>query len=594
MEFNADQQKVLKALSAGKDALATGGPGTGKTMLLIEYAAKVVTENPNSKVAIVCFAFRTAKYTESLLAQKYANLLHSGQIRVSTAKDYAQTALESAEGAPKINFAGNSRVRSMLRIAMSQVQFKGSVNEAEHIIRNFRAQLKNPQVDARHFPLFEAYKNLMEQAGYIDRHTIIRKHIVAIDNGTAALAPYTHILVDHIQDITPIQLRWVLAHQQSKGKKGAQLLCVGDDDQTLYATNGAMGAGALHKLSKTKGFEAVTLTTGYNTPKTLAPKVHKLPRLLLERVGKQQTEHNPAPAEFQVKELSDFPTEWAFLQNIIQNTRKSAPKSKIGMLVRTHEQAARFGHLCSLANLPHASYGRPVWEQYGAQVALSTLYLLLGQAQPSQLTTVLHVMGVSATLQATLVQAPQLEQGIGTWLQTGLQLPELTPSSTITTEDIATLRRARRMLSGTWQAIQQRKINPKDAFLALMQQALPRLSDEHKQYALLATDMLANIQGPLREELQTLLTETLPDTNAPIIIAPVREARNMAFDMLILPTCHASQWPLTQGAVMTQDTEHERRLFYTALARAKGHIICTSSSGLSPYLGEIQVRKSKV
>ena len=592
MKFNAGQQKVLSALSEGKNVVAIGGPGTGKTMLLIEHAAQIATENPKAKIALVCFAFRTAKYTENLVAQKYANLLHSGQITVATAKDYAQKALESEKNAEKINFAGNSKVRSMLRIAMSQTHFKGSVNEAEHIIRNFRAQLKNPGPDTRHYPLFEAYKNLMEQAGYIDRHTIIRKHIVAMDNTTVKPAPYTHILVDHIQDATPIQLRWVLAHQKTtKNKKGAQLLCVGDDDQTLYATNGAMGMAALHKLSKTKGFETITLTEGYQTPKNLAKYVHKMPRLLLERVGKKQTEHNGAPAEFQIKELSDFPTEWEFLQNIIQQTLQSSPKAKIGIIVRTHEQAARFAHLCKLANLPHASYARPVWEQYGAQVSLSSLYLLLGQAQPSQLTNVLHVMGVSPKLQAELIQSSHLAEGVGTWLQNGLQLPDIKITEHITAENIATLRRARRMLSGTWQAIQQRKINPKDAFLALMQQSMPRLSDEHKQYALLATDMLANIQGPLREELQILLTETLPDTTAPIIIAPVRETRNMAFDVLLMPTCHASQWPLMQGAVMTQDTEHERRLFYTALARSKGHIICTSSTGLSPYLGELQIQK---
>ena len=584
LTFNPAQQNVLEHVTKKAPQLIIGGPGTGKTTLLIEAAAQIAANAKGKKapqIALICLAYRTARRTEFLLQEKYPELLQNGTVRVVTIKDLAYEALFQAQGGENLHFISNNQVRSLLRKAMEKVEFGGSVTEAEHIIRSFRAQLKNPQPNARNYPLFEAYKELIEERNVVDRHTLIRKHIIGMDNGTVKPAACTHMLVDHIQDVTPIQLRWLLAHQA----KNIKLIAAGDDDQTLYKSDGAMGRASLEKIQTLKSAKTETLTQGYRLPKNLAPAIHQVPRLLYDRLGKNQKETNAA-GTFTTRNFTDFPSEWAYVVQTIRQLQAEEPHAKIGLIARSQEQSTRLSHLCNVAGLSHAGYFRPVWEQHGAKLTLSALYLFMGCAKPSQLAQVLSALGCSPLVVGKLIQAPEMAHGVGTWLQTGLPLPEF-PENSVKPEEIKQLKATRRYLAGTWQSLQKRQMNPQEAFLALMQQCIARLPLEHQQYALLATDMVFHLKGNVREGIEKLLVETLPDQRANLVVTPVRESRNMAFDHIILPMADAQHWPLMAGRVLERDVEDERRLFFTALSRAAKSITCTTSHGYSNFVQEI-------
>jgi superfamily I DNA/RNA helicase len=133
-----------------------------------------------------------------------------------------------------------------------------------------------------------------------------------------------------------------------------------------------------------------------------------------------------------------------------------------------------------------------------------------------------------------------------------------------------------------------RALDPREAFKACVAEILPKLRDEDKNLALLATDMLLNLQGKLTEVLPRVQQETMPNPASPVVVAPVREVRNMGFNTVILPYADSLTWPRQPFPILGPDPEHERRLFYLAISRTAGNLLVTYSGALSPFVTELQ------
>lgn len=570
MKWTPAQQKVIA--HAGS-SLTVGVPGSGKTGILLAQAESLTAAG--HKVALVTFAFRSHQYLQSMATPSQKAIWP--KLSTGTVRDLAIQQLHTA--GHSFSFASNNQVREILRSLIPAQSFPGSLEDAEHVIRAAKARAKKlPEAD-RYYPFVQAYQARLEELGLADRHDIIRRHVLGIKDGSVPPLPVSHILLDNVQDATELQLIWLQMHLAH----GASLKVTGDDDVTAFGPDGAQGEAALAAMEHWSGVTRFDLSASHRIPQSLAPAVGKLARQLRSRVAKTMEGTSTAPATLRAEVFPNAPAEHAFLaETCLDLARKG---HSVGLITRTHFEAACLAHALRKHNLNPASYARLIWEEPTPQLVLSLLYLMLGQASAGHLHLVLLGFGVP---QQTVANLFRMGLRAESWAAEGYALPPL-PNESPTT--VAAVQQLRRALRGAAQllAVPTGNLNPRSVFKSLVAQLLPHLPEDEHASALLATDMLLGLSGKLTEVLPRVRTETLPDMTSLITVAPVRETRNQQFHTVIIPYASAGHWPMPPSKLLEAQNDHERRLFYMAATRSQGNLILTRHQPeASMFLTELQ------
>lgn len=582
--YNPLQSKVL---AGSGHHMVLGPAGSGKTMLVIDKTAHLLTQGiAPSRIGVAVFAFRSVEHLKSLAKDRYPTLATAfDSVRFGTLRDLA--AVQLVQGGKLTSFIGNNQVRTYLRFLMAQQGFSGSLNEAEHIIRSLKSRAKKVPENDRHYPLFKAYKDLLDGRNQADRHDIIRNHIIAMraeGQGHLPPVPVDYLLVDNVQDATELQTIWLKAHTAT-----ATLFLTANDDVTAFTRDGALGTAAITALQDIDGLLTTTLTEHYVTPQGLDAAIGRLPRLLKNRLHKPATAHNPEQGQLTVLKFDSATQEHQWLATQVK--RYATSGKRVGVIARTHTQAALFGHVIrkytaaegSMTN--PASYARLIWDEPTPQTVLALLHVMLGMASTSHLRLTLLGFGVpAATIETWFAQGLVADN----WLANGCPLPPTPEASPTTLDNIAAMREMLTSAAKLIQGQDGQRVDPRDAFRAAVQTMLPHLPPADHFMALLATDMLLNLSGKLTEVLPRVVAETLPDPHSPVTVAPVSETRNMQYDVVFLPYFQEQVWPQPAFALLGADVDHERRLAVLALTRSSGTIYLSHHAGLSPYGTELQ------
>lgn len=570
MSWSPAQQQVINYTGS---SLLIGAPGTGKTSILLAQAEAL--KRAGHKVALATFAFRSQQYLKTLASPALQTLWP--QLATGTLRDLAIQQLLVA--GQSFSFASNNQVREILRALIPAHSFPGTLEDAEHIIRATKARAKKlPEAD-RHYTFVQAYQARLEELGLADRHDIIRRHVLGMRDGSVPPLSVSHLLLDNVQDATELQLIWLQEHLAH----GITLKITGDDDVTSFGPDGAQGEAALTTLESWPDITRFNLAESYRVPQALAPAIGKVARQLRSRVAKGLESLNPAPAAIRAEVFPNAPAEHAFLaETCLELARKG---QSVGLITRTHFEAALITHALRRHNLNPASFARLIWEEPTPQVVLSLLYLMLGQGSNGHLHLVMLGFGIPPQTVATLFQ---LGLSAEAWATGGYQLPPMPNESPTTVAAVQQLRRALRTASQLLRNPSE-AMNPRSVFKALVAELLPHLPESEHASALLATDMLLGLSGKLTEVLPRVRTETLPDMTSPITVVPVREARNQQFHSVIIPYASAGNWPRQPSLLLGAEPDHERRLFYMAATRTQSNLILTRHTPeASPFVLELQ------
>ncbi|MBI1308521.1 MAG: AAA family ATPase [Proteobacteria bacterium] len=577
MEWSRSQQAVLKH---HESALVVGPPGSGKTLLLLEKAHRLITSG--QKAALCTFAFRSLEYIKSYAHGHYPQFnahIATGGLRAGTLRDLAAAQLQAA-GEP-FSFVSNNQVREILRTLVAQQAFPGTLSEAEHIIRAAKSHAKKlPETD-RHYAFVSAYQHKLEELGLLDRHDIIRRHVLGMREGKVPPLPVSHILLDNLQDATELQLIWLQMHMGS----GVALTMAADDDITAFVQDGAMGLQAIEAVEAWPDITRFNLEVSFRLPKTLAPAINKIARQLKHRATKGDGTANPNPGDLRAEAFPSAVAEHAFLASTCSQLLAQAKGSRlaIGILTRDDFTASLITQVLRKAGMNPASYARLIWENPTAQLVLAMLYVMLGQATPAHLQLVLIGFGLPAGVVTGLFSQGLRAEG---WLAAGCPLP---PLEGLTPPLQTAVQRVRRAFAGAGQLLQAKAMPPRDVFKSLVAELLTTLPAAEHPEALLATDTLLSLSGKLTEVLPRVMQETLPNMESPITVAPVREVRNMEFTTVILPHAGAASWPWPPQTLLGPNPDHERRMFYLAISRTRANLLLTwHTPQPSPFLGELQ------
>ncbi len=551
--FNAEQQQALNSTA---HTFITGAPGVGKTTLLLEKARRLVLEHGAGKVAVASFSYRGAMHLERLLAEK--------QVKVGTLRDFALKALSLAEQAPGA-VIDNTHVRQVLRVAMQDSGFEGTLEEAEHILRRFKGRGAAPADRERYYSLARAYRALCEDQGLVDRHDVVRQHLIGMSNGQLAPLKYQFILVDNIQDANELQYIWLKKHVEA----GATLVVCGCAEPTLFGRDGALGGGVFEKLKNDlPQHEHIQLEQNYRLGKQQAVAAEKIASLLNDR--QPQSKAVKAVNDVAVDAISSQSfdhkqSELVALKQLLKE-KESLNDCKIGVICRHDYNSNRVASYLQQQGVALTNLSMNLWQTPGAQVLLDLLEVLLNMADDTQLRRVLRGYGLSAGLVNSMMAEGLVAKD---WLKRGGVLPETVkvPSSSL-----QVLGLVQRRLAGGWRLMTTKQARPREVFKAAAYDLLMEMDDADRKDALLALDVLLHLRGKLTEVLPKIHQMPAFNAEARVTVLPVREARNLEFDEVVVMDLEDKSWPNTQGVALGMDENHERSLFYMALTRAKGSV----------------------
>ena len=230
-----DQSRA--AATEARHVLVVAGPGTGKTHTLIARIRSLLALGVAAgNILAVTFTRRAAAQLRERLAREdggsdipRADTLHALALSARTEAGEPEPVILSEKSSERLFALANPELTgARLRTAWKELSLA-------------RERLAPPEFRPEGIPgpeLYAArYAAHKKDYGLTDFTDLLEGWLAAMESGRHR-PPWTQVLVDEVQDLTPLQLAIIAA---LVGRERAALFAIGDPDQSIYGFRGASG-----------------------------------------------------------------------------------------------------------------------------------------------------------------------------------------------------------------------------------------------------------------------------------------------------------------------------------------------------------------
>jgi DNA helicase-2/ATP-dependent DNA helicase PcrA len=213
--------------------------------------------------------------------------------------------------------------------------------------------------------VYEQYRNLLHARGYYDYSDMIVEVITKLETGPELLAQvqerFLYVLIDEFQDTNKAQLKladMVAAHASTEGQPN--LMAVGDDDQSIFAFNGAELNNMLSFKRTYPTTKIIVLRENYRSSQAILD----LAAAVMEQAEDRLVKREPGlskiltarrePHQTQIAHIS-FPTrehQLSAVASAIQQEWQHSPERSIVVLARGHDSLRRVSSLLTELQVP--------------------------------------------------------------------------------------------------------------------------------------------------------------------------------------------------------------------------------------------------
>lgn len=282
--FNPQQREAV--LHDKGPMLVLAGAGSGKTRIIAHRVAYLVDQRHVEPDSIVAVSFTNKAARE--LRQRVADLIgtqKAGQCHLSTFHALGANILRAHIGKLgwKMPFAiiDTDDQLSIIRNVLKELHLQGSTYDPQALLQ-FISKVKTAHVAPLDMPGMRWKPQGRTLAKIFDHYQIIRKSMNAVDFDDMIALPtdifeqfeevrahYAHawryLLVDEYQDTNALQFRML----QLLCRDEANLMVVGDDDQSIYAFRGADSTHILEFPKLFKDVQVVSLEQNYRSTQVI-------------------------------------------------------------------------------------------------------------------------------------------------------------------------------------------------------------------------------------------------------------------------------------------------------------------------------------
>ncbi len=346
MEYNDSQKKAVEHMEGPMMVLA--GPGSGKTAVITGRTCRLVEQGvPAETILVVTFTKAAARE----MKERYLKRMERPSTRVTfgTFHGVFYGILRNAYRLSGQNILSEDQKLRLLK-ELVHTYCRDSEDE-EDLIANLNREIgtvKNNRMELEHFystacpeevfrAIYRAYEEWKRKNRKLDFDDIMvwcyelfRKHP---DILSLWQKKFQYILIDEFQDINPIQYDIV----RMLAKPQDNLFIVGDDDQSIYRFRGARPEIMLHFPEDYPNAETVTLDINYRSSKAIVRQAGKLIANNEKRFPKNITASHGQGEAVALREYENVKEE---LQDVTDGIRacvaQGTPYEEIALLFRTN------------------------------------------------------------------------------------------------------------------------------------------------------------------------------------------------------------------------------------------------------------------
>lgn len=351
------------------------GPGTGKTKTLVSRVEYLLKEGaaPQS-IASVTFTNKAAREMRERLAVQLGSTDIVSAMTIGTFHAICLEMLQAWEGRrPSVLLEADAQ--AMVGDILQEMGIKAAARDVLSAIslQKSGAPLR-PDIDLPD-GVAERYAEQLARFDVIDYDDILLRVLARYEQNEDTPCPFAHLLVDELQDVSPVQYRLLKAWNRD----GESMFAIGDPDQSIYGFRGADAGCFARLLQEYPQAARITLTHNYrSTPQVLQSAQAILPqqkdevelvptRPEGEKVHILQTADAYAEATFTAQEIGrllggiDMLTAHGMQQakgKQRNGEEASISFTDVAVLYRTNRQAVALEQVFAREGIPYVISGR--------------------------------------------------------------------------------------------------------------------------------------------------------------------------------------------------------------------------------------------
>ena len=350
MKRNPSQQRAIAHLSGPMMVLA--GPGSGKTSVIVERTAYMISEGkiPPSSVLVVTFSRAAAKEMKerflTFTEQQYT------PVTFGTFHGVFYGILKHAYGFTAANILSEEEKSGILKELT--LNYGGELAEEGDFTEEIAKEIsvvKGNRISLEHYyssccpdevfrQIYQGYRQICQEKRKLDFDDMLLYCYELFDKRKDILAAwqnkFQYILVDEFQDIN--QLQYDIVRMLALPRNN--LFIVGDDDQSIYHFRGARPEIMLNFTRDYPEAETVLLDVNYRCSSRILSSAMKVIGVNKKRFSKKLSTPNPQGDAILVREFQNPREEYMqVVSELRDRLEKEERLEDTAILLRTNQEA---------------------------------------------------------------------------------------------------------------------------------------------------------------------------------------------------------------------------------------------------------------
>ena len=581
-KFNEAQTQAVEHNKGPMMVLA--GPGSGKT-LVITHRTKTLIEkykvNPN-KILVITFTKAAAQE----MKERFGKLMGNQYVPVRFGTFHAVffSILKHAYNYTANNIIRDSEKKKILQDIVNHLDLDlEDVNEFVSDMESEISLVKGEMISLDHyFPvncakdvfqkIYQKYNESLQRRNLIDFDDMLVYCYELLSQRPDILSlwqqQFSYILIDEFQDINKVQYDIIKMLAQPEDN----LFIVGDDDQSIYRFRGAKPDIMLQFEKVYPNAKKVFLDINYRSTKCIVETAAMVIRNNKKRFPKNIRTNNQRGTEVAIQEFENVKRENEKVVELIREYQaKGVPLSQIAVLFRTNTQPRSLVSKFMEYNLPFQMKEQipNIYEHWIAKNIIAYIQLAMGSRGRGLFLQIANRPKRYLSRQVFDTQEVSFERlhtfySDKKWMQERLEqfeydlkaLSKMSPYAAI-----SYIRKAIDYDSYLTEYAEYKHIKADDLYEILDE--LMELAKPFSNYK----EWFSHIEDYAREleEQSSKKREKDPDA---VNFITMHGSKGLEYDIVFILDANEGVVP-HQKAVLEEDLEEERRMFYVAMTRAK-------------------------
>ena len=440
--------------------------------------------------------------------------------------------------------------------------------------------------------VYRAYQEALARQAAFDFDDLIARAVDLLERDPEVRTRYAqrfhHVLVDEVQDANHAQFRLVSALASAHGN----VLCVGDEDQSIYGWRGADLSNVLEFERRFPGAVVLRLERNYRSSGSIVEAASSVIANNRWRRGKRLWTEREAGAPVRLFLSGDEQAEASRIaEEVRRQVARGRKRSECAVLFRTNAQSRALEMAFRQRGIAYDLIGGVSF--YERREVKDLLAYLRLAANPRDAVALARVLNVPKRGLGDQARA-RLEARLGT---AGENAAEALASLAVSGELVRGAARSAQTLSALLSGLAAARAEPADRllervieethYLDWLEESDPDGAADRRENVeeLVHAGALFAAQHPdqgveefLSEAALVADVDRWTESEDRAVLMTAHNAKGLEFPTVIVSGCEEGVFPHWSSLEDEKELEEERRLFYVALTRAREEVIVSASA----------------